>query len=450
MLSAPPAAPPPVAPPHIVIVGAGFGGLHAARSLAGRPVRVTIVDRHNYHSFQPLFYQVATAGLEPDAIAHAVRAVLRRAKNVDFRLGEVTGIDTAARALRFADGPPLAYDALIVAPGASTAYYGVEGAREHGWGLKSLADAVRLRAHVLGRFERYSLLGEGAGEGALTFVIVGGGATGVEMAGAFHELFRMALRHDYKTFDPSRAARIVLLEREDALLAGYPDRLRAYARRVLERRNVEVRTGAAVARVEADGVVLASGERIAAGTLVWAAGVEASPLVALLPGEKGPGGRAHVRPDLSLAADAGVFVIGDAAFVEGSGTLPQLAPVAIQQGKHAARNALRAVRGETLEPFRYRDLGSMATIGRNAAVAMLFGRVPLTGFPAWLAWVFVHLMQLVGFRNRLLVFVNWVHSYFTYDRGARLILGDGAAEGLRGPLDAPVPGRLHVRTAETL
>ncbi|HYE57964.1 MAG TPA: NAD(P)/FAD-dependent oxidoreductase, partial [Rhodothermales bacterium] len=427
----PPAVPPE--PPHVVILGAGFAGLEAAKTLAREPVRVTIVDRQNYHGFQPLYYQVATAGLEPGGVAHSVRDVFHAARNVDFRMGEVVDIDRAARRIAFADGTPdLEFDALIVAAGAETAYYGVPGAREHALPLKRLPDATRLRNHVLERFEAYSGDPEAAGEGALTFVIVGGGATGVELAGAFTELFRIALRHDYKAFD-TRKARVMLLDQGEALLAGYPDRLREYARRVLVRRGVEVRLGVTVARVEADGVVLKGddgndGERIPAETIVWAAGVEGSPVGALLWVERVRGKRIPVEPDLRLPGDSRVFVVGDLALVDGQEHVPQQAQPAQQMGIRAARNVLAIFEGGATTPFRY---GSMATIGRNAAVAMLFGRLALKGLVAWLAWVFVHLMRLVGFRNRAMVFVSWVYDYFTYDRSARLILETPVENGPR-------------------
>lgn len=411
--------------PHVVILGAGFGGLAAARALANKDVRVTVVDRNNFHGFQPLYYQVATAGLEPEEVAHNVRDIVRAARNTDVRMGTVERIDLDAHTLAFADGPDLAFDHLIVAAGAETAYYGVPGAREHGFPLKSLQDGIALRNHVLSLFEDYNVYRDDLHEGTLTFVVVGGGATGVETAGALSELYRVSLRRDFKGFDTRREAHVILVERAGSLLAGYPDDLRAYAKEALQRRQVEVRVNAPVARVDAEGVHLEGGEVIPSKTVVWAVGVEASPVARMLGVETGRGGRVKVRPDLRLPAHAHVFVVGDMAEVEGQERLPQLAQVAMQGGTHAARTILRGLKGQASEPFSYRDLGSMATIGRNAAVAMLFSKVPLRGLLAWLAWVFVHLMQLVGFRNRLNVFVNWVYNYFTYDRAARLILGSG-------------------------
>lgn len=415
--------------PHVVVLGAGFGGLAAVRALAKKPVRVTVVDRNNFHGFQPLYYQVATAGLEPDDVAHNVRDIFRRAPNVDVRMGTVVNVDVAAGTLAFADGPDLAFDFLIVAAGAETAYYGVPGAETFGFPLKSLQDGVRLRNHVLSLFEDYNVYGDALSTGTLTFVVVGGGATGVETAGALVELYRVSLARDFKRFDTRKAAHVILVERAGSLLAGYPDDLRAYAQEKLQRRQVEVRVNTAVKAVTERGVELENGETIPSKTVVWAVGVQASPVAKMLGVETGKGGRVKVRPDLSLPQHPNVFVIGDMAEVEGQEALPQLAQVAMQGGKHASKMILRRLKDQPSEPFAYTDLGSMATIGRNAAVAMLFGKIPLKGLLAWLAWVFVHLMQLVGFRNRVNVFVDWVGNYFTYDRAARLILGGGRADG---------------------
>ncbi len=409
---------------HVVILGAGFAGLSAAQALQHAPVRVTLADQHNYHGFQPLFYQVATAGLEPADIAHNVRDIFHDARRVDFRMGEVKAVDRAAKTVHFADGTALAYDTLVVATGAVTGYFGVEGAAEHSFGLKSVEDAVVLRNHVLTCFEQYNRAPDEAGPGALTFVVVGGGPTGVELSGALVELFRLPLRRDYKGFDAARVARVVLVERGAALLEAYPPRLRDYTRRVLERRGVQVRTGEAVARVERGAVVLESGERIATDTLVWAAGVAASPVADLVGTPQTSGGRLAVQPDLTLPGDPDVFAIGDIAAVPGPDgkPLPQLAPVAMQQGRHVARQLARRRAGQPLAPFHYKDRGTMATIGRNAAVADLYGRVRFKGWLAWLAWLALHIVMLVGFRNRANVLVNWAYNYFTYDRGARLIL----------------------------
>ncbi len=414
---------------HIVILGAGFGGLNAARALRRDDVRVTLVDQHNYHAFQPLFYQVATAGLEPAEIAHNVRDVLHDAPNVHFRLGSVTGIDLGARRVTLSDGPPLGYDMLIVATGAVTSFYGVEGAEAHSFPLKSLGDAVRLRNHTLRAFETFDVLGEAAPPGTLTFVVVGGGPTGVETAGALAELIDTPMRRDFKTFDAAEKARVLLVERGEDVLDAYPPRLRQYARRALEKRGIEVRTNAAVAHVEAGGVVLDGGTRIDTCTLVWAAGVAPSPVVGMLGVPLSKSHRVVVAPDLSVPGHPEVFVIGDAASArdaEGR-ELPQLAPVAMQQARHVAKVLTARRHGRPGDAFRYNDRGTMATIGRNAAVADVYGRVKITGFVAWLAWAFLHLYMLIGFRNRANVFVNWIYSYFTYDRGARLLFDPSPA-----------------------
>lgn len=410
---------------HVVILGAGFAGLNAAQSFRNAPVRVTLVDQNNYHAFQPLYYQVATAGLEPAEIAHNVRDILQRSENVDFRMGRVTGVELDAHRILLSEGPPVSYDTLIVATGAVTDYFGVEGAAEHSFGLKSLEDAVTLRNHILHQFEAYSIYQEAMPPGALTFVVVGGGATGVEVCGALVELFRIPLRHDFKTFDAAKRARVLLIEQAEGLLLSYPEHLQAYTRRVLERRGVEVRLGTAVERVEAGAVVLKGGERIDTQTLIWAAGIRANPVADLLGAEQSKGGRVVVEPDLTLPGHPDVFVIGDlaAALDEEGRVLPQLAPVAIQQGTFVARHVRQRVEGVARhESFAYKDRGSMATIGRNAAVAAFYGKLYLKGFLAWVAWVFLHLVMLIGFRNRANVFINWAYNYFTYDRGARLIL----------------------------
>ena len=416
--------------PHVVIVGAGFAGLHAAKALRGEAATVTLLDRNNYHKFQPLLYQVATSGLEPDSIAHSVRDLFRRAPNVDFKLATVSGIDAARRQVSTRSGMEISYDYLILAAGAVTSYFGVEGAREHSFPLKNLPDAVALRNHVLRQFERVdrreeaALNGdEEAQQGALRFVVVGGGPTGVETAGALTELFRV-MQRDYKRFDTT-AAEVVLIEMGDQLLPAYDRAQGEYTRRVLEGRGVQVLTGTTVERVEEDAVYLEGGRRMATDTLVWGAGVAASPVAGLLgDAEQVAGGRLKVGPDLRVEGRERIFAVGDmGAGEDAEGQLyAQLAPVAIQQGEHAAQQALRLAGGRPAEAFSYRDLGKMATIGRNAAVAELAGGVRLEGVIAWLAWVFIHVAQLVGFRNRISVFIDWIYNYFTYDRSARLIV----------------------------
>ena len=409
--------------PHVVIVGAGFGGLEAAKVLAGKEADVTIVDRNNYHKFQPLLYQVATAGLDAGEIAHAVRDIFRGKENVRFELGTVQRVDKEARKVILRSGREIAYDVLILAAGAVSTFFGVEGAREHGFPLKTIPDAIDLRNHVLRQFERYSREGEGAGPGALTFVVVGGGPTGVETAGALTELFDLVLQGDYHSFDTTQA-RVVLIEMGPRLLAEYSEAQSDYTRRVLEGRGVEVRTDEAVTRVEPESVTLKSGERIPMQTLIWGAGVRASPLADTLGTEQAEAGRLKVNNDLSLPGYPEIFAVGDlsAGEDEGGEMYAQLAQVAIQQGRHAARQALHHTQGQPTEPFRYTDLGKMATIGRNAAVAELPGGIRFQGFPAWFAWVFVHIAKLVGFRNRASVFASWMYNYFTYKRNARLIL----------------------------
>jgi NADH dehydrogenase len=408
--------------PSVVIAGVGHAGLEAAKALKRAPVDVVLVDRHNYHKFQPLLYQVATAGLQPGDITQPARHVFRGQRNLAFRLAAVTGVDFDGRLVHVDEGPPLPYDFLILGVGASTAYYGVEGAEAHGFPLKNVADAVNLRSHVLFQFEAASRDPALVGEGALTFVIVGGGPTGVEMAGALRELFDRVLRKDFPALDVRRA-RVVLVEAGGALLASYRPKLRDYTWRQLEKRGAEVRLNESVVEVTPEAVRLASGEAIPTRTLVWAAGVRANPLADRLGLEQARGGRLVVDATLRVPGRPEVFVAGDlAGSADPEGVLyPQVAQVAIQQGIHAAREIERALRGETSQPFRYRDKGQMATIGRNAAVLELPNGWTATGLVAWLGWVAIHIVNLAGFRNQLSVFFNWVYSYFTYDRGPRLI-----------------------------
>ncbi|CAN5119819.1 NAD(P)/FAD-dependent oxidoreductase [soil metagenome] len=409
-----------MSPPHVVVVGAGFGGLAAARALARAPVRVTVVDRHNYHTFQPLLYQVATAGLDPQDIGHSARGILGHRPGAAFRLGTVTDVDPVRRRLCLGDGDALSYDYLVLAAGAVTSTHGIPGAAEHARPLKTLPDALRLRNHLLGRFEAAAVRPELVDDGALTFVVAGGGPTGVEMAGALVELFDLVLRSDFPALEVDRA-RVVLVELEDHLLSAFAPRLRAYSLDTLRRRGVEVRLGRAIERVDATRVRLDDGEVVAAHTLVWTAGVRANPLAAALGAATGAGGRVVVDADLQVPGMPGVFAVGDMA-VPGVGVLPQLAPAAMQSGRHAARQIERLLVGSPTRPFRYRDRGIMATVGRDAAVAQLPAGLRVDGRLAWWAWLLLHLVELVGFRNRLSVLVNWAWSYVTYDRAARLIL----------------------------
>jgi len=406
--------------PTVVIVGAGFGGLRAARALKRVPVDVVLLDRHNYHLFQPLLYQVATAGLEPDNIARPVRAILRGQRHFEFRMVEMTGLDLASKHVVTSDGP-ISYDYLILAPGGETNYFGIESIRQHGFGLKDTAEAVAIRNHVLGCFER-GMLEPDADErrALLTFVIVGGGPTGVEMAGALSELIRLVLVKDYPRLN-IKDVRVLLLEATDRLLAAMPPRLRAAAEETLWRKHVEVRFGAAVRDYDATRVALQGGEIIPARTLIWAAGAQAVSLAGRLGLATARQGRVVVEPTLQLPGRAEVYVIGDAAYLEAEGQpLPMMAPVAIQMAETASANIARALRGTRPAAFRYRDPGSLATIGRNAAVAYVRG-LAFKGFLAWVVWLVVHIVQLIGFRNKLFVLLNWAWDYFFYERASRLI-----------------------------
>jgi len=406
--------------PRVVIVGAGFGGLRAARALAGAPVQVILLDRHNYHLFQPLLYQVATAGLEPEGIARPVRAILRGQRNLEFRLAEVSGLDVGARAVR-TDAGEVPYDHLILALGGETNFYGVEGAARHGFGIKDVDEAVAIRNQVLWCFEEAMLVGDPERRRALlTFIVVGGGPTGVEMAGAFSELVRLVLVKDYPHLNLADV-RVLLLEATDRLLAAMPPRLSAAAAERLWSRHVEVRFGAAVEAYDGSCARLKGGESIPARTLVWAAGVKAAGLTSSLGLPTARQGRIVVEPTLQVPGHPEVQVIGDAAWLEHAGApLPMMAPVAIQMAETAARNIERRLAGLPPEAFRYRDPGSLATIGRSAAVAYIHG-LSFTGFPAWVVWLVVHLIQLIGFRNKLLVLIDWAWDYFFYDRAVRLI-----------------------------
>ena len=408
--------------PRVVIVGGGFGGLYAARELRRAPVEVTVVDRRNHHVFQPLLYQVAMAALSPGDIASPIRWILRRQKNVDVILAEATGFDLAANRLILKDGV-LDYDYLIVASGATHAYFGHDDWRRTAPGLKTLEDALEIRRRVLIAFERAERETDPARRAAeLTFVFIGGGPTGVEMAGALAEIARHSLARDFRHFDPG-SARIVLIEGGPAILSAFPQDLQQAAMKDLQRLGVTVRTNSIVTSVS-PGVVSIGSESIRAETVLWAAGVAASPLGAALGAPLDRAGRVKVLPDLTIPGTPNVFVIGDLATLAGDDgrPLPGVAQVAIQMGKHAVHNILRAIEHQPLRPFHYHDLGNMATIGRASAIAD-FGRFRLSGLLAWLAWLFVHILNLIGFRNRLVVLVQWAWAYFTYQRGIRLIAG---------------------------
>lgn len=407
--------------PHVVVLGGGFGGLEAARALAGTSVRVTLVDRRNHHLFQPLLYQVATAGLSAPDIAAPIRRILWRTPNVTVLLAEATGIDVGQRTVLLSDGL-VPYDFLIVATGATHSYFGHDEWAAHAPGLKTLEDALELRRRILLAYEQAEREEDPERRRQwLTFVVVGAGPTGVELAGALAEIARHTLARDFRRIDP-RSARVILVEGTSRVLPPYPAELSDSARLQLERLGVQVWTGAMVTGVDAHGVEL-GGDRIAARTVLWAAGVQASPLGRTLGVPLDRAGRVRVTPELTLPGRSDVFVVGDLSALEQDGKpVPGVAPAAIQMGRHAARNVLRATRGEPLRPFRYVDKGTLATIGRSAGVAVL-GRVKLTGFVAWLAWLFIHIFFLIGFRNRIMVLIDWAWSYVTFQRGARVITG---------------------------
>jgi NADH dehydrogenase len=411
--------------PRVVVVGAGFGGLEAARRLARSAVNVTVIDRHNYHLFQPLLYQVATAALSPADIAEPIRVVLRHQQNATVLLDEVVGVDTAARRVETRFGAAQCYDYLVLATGSQYAYFGHSDWPLLAPGLKSIDDATLIRRRVLLAFEEAETVTDPAiRQRLLTFVLVGAGPTGVEMAGALAELTHASLSRDFRHINPN-TAHILLVEGGPRVLSGFPEKLAAFARRSLERMGVEVLLDTPIEAIDRKGV-LAGGERIEAANVIWCAGVEASPVARWLGVPAGKGSRIRVAPDLSVPGHPEIFVIGDAAFVTGPNgePLPGLAPVAKQQGQYVGELIARHFRGESAPPpFRYRDEGTLATIGRHSAIADL-GWVRLTGLAAWVLWGVVHIFFLIGFRNRMAVFLNWIWAWLTYGRGARLITGD--------------------------
>ncbi|HXY92816.1 MAG TPA: NAD(P)/FAD-dependent oxidoreductase [Acidimicrobiia bacterium] len=412
-----------VTTPRVVIIGAGFGGLTAARTLAGTRTQVTLIDQHNFHTFSPLLYEVATAGIGPDDIAPSVRGVVRGYSNVEFHMARVASVDFDGRRVRLAEGDPIAYDYLVLAAGAVSSDFGVPGVREHALPLKSLEDATRVRSMVLQRFEATDRDPSLVEEGELRVVVVGGGPTGVELCGALAELFTKVLARDFHGFDIGRAE-VVCVEGTGALLGAFSPKSQAEARRELEARGVNVRLDAMITAVDADGVSFVDGTRLATKTVIWCAGVKANPLADRLGLPQSKRGEIEVRDDLTVADHPEVFVIGDlgAARDRRGRPYPQLAPVAMQQARHVARGILRRERGKKIRRFRYVDKGSMATIGRRSAVAELPFRIRLGGTLGWLSWLGLHLVFLIGFRNRLVVLVNWVWNYFTFDRGNRIII----------------------------
>jgi NADH:quinone reductase (non-electrogenic) len=411
--------------PHVVIIGGGFAGLNAAKQLRDADVAVTIVDQHNHHTFQPLLYQVATASLSPVDIAGPIRGILRSQKNLRVILAEVTGIDLARSVIQMGDDE-LGFDYLIIGAGSTHSYFGHDEWEKYAGGLKTLDDAVRMRNQILLGFEAAERAhSDDERRREMTFAIVGGGPTGVELAGAIAEIARHSISRDFDVIDP-RQAKILLIDAGPRLLLAYPESLSKHAQTDLERLGVDVRLNALVTDVDAHGVTLKSGERIEAATILWAAGVQASPLGRTLGTELDRAGRVVVNPDLSVPGHPNVFVAGDLAALNGKDgkQLPGVAQVAMQQGRAAAKNIVRRVAAEPTEPFRYKDLGNMATIGRNRAVADIHG-IRLHGFIAWVIWLTIHLVNLIGFRNRFVVMTQWVWSYFTFYRRVRLITRPG-------------------------
>jgi NADH:ubiquinone reductase (H+-translocating) len=408
--------------PRVVIVGAGFGGLSLAKGLAGAPFDVTLIDRHNYHLFQPLLYQVATAALSPADIAAPIRAILRGQSNVTVALADVSGVDVAAQQV-IAEDKRIPYDILVLATGAQHAYFGHDDWAPFAPGLKTIDDATYLRRRILLAFERAEAEADAAERARLlTFIVAGGGPTGVEMAGAIAELAKWALAADFRNIDP-RSARVILVEGGPRLLSALHPSLSEKARLSLEKLGVEVRLGAMVTSCSAQDVAIGD-ERIETRTIMWAAGVRASPAAEWLGAESDRAGRVKVKPDLSVPGHPDIFVLGDTALaLDADGKpFPGVAPVAKQQGEYLARYLIERMRGQTQRAFRYRDFGSLATIGRKYAVAD-FGKIHLSGFAAWVLWSVAHVYFLIGFRRRTIVALHWAWSYLTFQRGTRLITG---------------------------
>jgi NADH dehydrogenase len=407
--------------PHVVIIGAGFGGLEVAKKLAKAPVQITLIDKHNYHLFQPLLYQVAIAGLLPSQIAYPLRTIFRRQANLEFRFGEVTQVDFEEQFVKL-DGSVIAYDYLILAVGGQTNFFGMDSLEQHSFQLKDVKSAVNTRNHLLKMFEAASHEVEAEKRRALlTFVVVGGGPTGVETAGALAELINLVMVKDYPQLD-LKDVRVILIEATDHLMGAYPKGLQKATFDLLRNKNVEIMLKTKVIDFNGRKITLGTGDHIYSWTVIWTAGVRAEELTESLEAEKGNGGRIVVEPTLQLPDYPEVFVIGDAAYLEDENgqPLPLLATVAQQQARHAVENIRRELSGRPLEPFAYKDPGLLATIGRNAAVARI-GGVSFSGLPAWLIWVALHIYRLIGFRNRLVVMLNWAWDYFFYDTQVRLI-----------------------------
>jgi NADH dehydrogenase len=430
---------------RVVILGAGFGGLECARALARSPVEVTLLDRHNHHLFQPLLYQVATAALSPGDIAWPVRSIFRRRREVTVLMASVTGVDIGARLVHTAEGLALPYDVLVLATGATHSYFGHDEWAPVAPGLKTIEDATAIRRRLLLAFERAELAADAEERRRLlTFVVIGGGPTGVELAGAMVELARASISGEFRRFDP-RGARILLIEAGPRLLPAFPEKLALYATRALERMGVQVLTGTRVTAVDAAGVTCGE-ERIAASTIVWAAGVVASPAARWVGAEQDRAGRIKVAPDLTIPGHPEILAIGDTAAVADSKgrPVPGNAPAAKQMGRHAGRVIAARLAGRA-EPgaFRYRHQGDLATIGRRAAVVAL-NKVQLTGWIAWWFWGVAHVWYLIGFRSRVVVSFEWMWSYLTFQRGARLITGEaaGRTQQATAPADAPIPASM--------
>ena len=436
--------------PHVVIVGAGFGGLGVAEQLAHVPVHVTLIDRHNYHTFQPLLYQVATSMLNAEDVGAPVRSIFRSQENVNFRLGTVTGISVPERKIQVDDGEEISYDYLVLAGGATVNYFGTPGAAEHAFPLYTLMNALRIRNQVMKQFEAADRDATIINDGALNFVVVGAGPTGVETAGALSDLFYNLLPDDYHQLATDKA-RIILVEMGKEVLPPFKENLRVYARQQLEDRGVELRLGEAVAEVGPRSVRLKSGEEIKTHTLVWAAGVQANPLAHMLGMPQGRGGRVKLNPALSVPDHPEIFVVGDMGEVESEGKLlPQLGSVAMQSGEHVGRQIARRIAGEETQAFKYWDKGFMATIGRGSAVVEFPNKRTLHGPLAYFAWLGVHLALLSGTRNRIETLWNWGWSALTHDRAARIIIeseeqtqsvsqsGAGGATAVPSPRDLGV------------
>jgi NADH dehydrogenase len=421
--------------PHVVIVGGGFGGLYATRALERAAVRITLVDRRNHHLFQPLLYQVATAALNPSDVAYPIRSALRSQENVRVLLGDARAIDAGGRRVLLDHGE-LSYDYLIVATGATHSYFGHEDWAAAAPGLKTVEDALEIRRRVLFAYEAAERETDPALRREwLTFVVVGAGPTGVELSGALAEIGRHTLARDFRSIDPTQV-RVLLVEGLDRVLPGYPETLSASAEKQLGSLGVEVLTSKRVTDIDPRGVRVEGG-RVGARTVLWAAGVQASPLAASLGAPLDRAGRVKVEADLSVPGHREVYVVGDLVTLSVDGEpVPGVAPAAIQEGRHAARNIRRSLAGETTLPFRYRNRGALATVGRSKAVADLPGGIRFSGLVAWLAWWAVHIFFLIGFRNRVLVMFGWAWNWVTFQRGARLITGEGP-DGPRDPGDSP-------------